>query len=199
MIKEIVVVQILKNLINKVTIQKTYMKEPLAFGKKIIEIRVTNKLKRSGFHCTDCYISGDLSLAISYDAIQKKVAFNKILGDEIYFYILSDIQRCEIEIFIEGPHKRKISIPNTLLGAVTGRLIGGKNAAAILAGAAIGASASSHFLDKGDSISIKQLFLYVVTNNNTFRINYKPILDPKPTDHSVYTAIYWNRLINSLI
>ncbi|MBK9225308.1 MAG: hypothetical protein IPO23_13170 [Flavobacterium sp.] len=91
---------------------------------------VSNKLLKINFNTTDTYISGDLIWAICYDAPQKKVAFFRIFKSKVDLYHISHIKKCEVEIF-EGTTNRTISLPNTLIGALTGRLIGGKNAAAI--------------------------------------------------------------------
>lgn len=166
------------------------------FGKKIIANWVCNKLLKIKFYSTDTYISGDLSWAICYDSSQKKFAFFRIFKSKVDLYHTVHIKKCEVEIF-EGKTNRTISLPNTLVGALTGRLIGGKNATAILTGAAIGAATTPNLFG-AQEVYIKKIFLYVVTTNNAYRINFKPLLRSKTNDTSVSEAIRWNKLINNL-
>lgn len=134
--------------------------------------------------------------ALCYDSSQRKFAFFKIFKRRVDLYHITHIKKCEVEIF-EGKTNRTISLPNTLLGALTGRLIGGKNAKAILTGAAIGAVTSPNLFGQ-QQVFIKKIYLYVVTTNNAYRINFKPILRFKTNSSSVSEAIRWNKLINYL-
>lgn len=166
------------------------------FGKKMIANWISNKLLKVKFNTTNTYVSGDLVWALCYDASQKKFAFFRIFKSKVDLYHTAHIKKCELEIF-EGTTKRTISLPNTLIGALTGRLIGGKNAAAILTGAAIGAATSPNLFG-AQNVFIKKIFLYVVTTNNAYRINFKPLLRSKTNDNNVSEAIRWNKLINHL-
>lgn len=166
------------------------------FGKKLIANWVCNKLLKVKFYATDTYVSGDLTWALCYDASQKKFAFFRIGKSKVDIYHITHIKKCEVEIF-EGKTNRTISLPNTLVGALTGRLIGGKNAAAILTGAAIGAVTSPNLFGSQE-VYIKKIFLYIVTTNNAYRINFKPLLRFKTNDDNVSEAIRWNKLINHL-
>lgn len=166
------------------------------FGKRLIENWVCNKLVKVNFSATNTYISGDLTWALCYDASQKKFAFFRISKSKVDLYHIMHIKKCEVEIF-EGKTNRTISLPNTLVGALTGRLIGGKNAAAILTGAAIGAATSPNLFG-AQEVFIKKIFLYIVTTNNAYRINFKPLLRSKTNDINVSEAIRWNKLINHL-
>lgn len=163
------------------------------FGKKLIANWVSKKLLKVKFYSSDCYVSGDLKWAICFDSSQKKLAFFRIFKSRVDLYHVSHINNCEVEIF-EGKTKRTISLPKTLIGAMTGRLIGGKNPAAILTGAAIGAASSSNLFGAQEVI-IKKIFLYVVTTNNAYRLNFKPLLRSKTNDNSVSEAMRWNKLI----
>lgn len=166
------------------------------FGKKIIANWVCKKLLKVKFYSSDCYISGDLTWAICFDAAQRKLAFFRIFKSRVDMYHISHIKNCDVEIF-EGKTNRTISLPKTLIGALTGRLIGGKNAAAILTGAAIGAASSSNLFGAQEVI-IEKIFLYVVTTNNAYRLNFKPLMRSKTNDNSVSEAMRWNKLINHL-
>ena len=84
-----------------------------------------------------------------------------------------------------------------MIGALTGRLIGGKNATSILTGAAIGAATLQNLFG-AQEVYIKNIFLYVVTTNNAYRINFKRLLRSKTNDEEVSEAIRWNKLINHL-
>lgn len=165
-------------------------------GKKIITSWVSRKLIKVKFYCSDTYISGDLNWAVCYDSSQKKFALFRIFKSKVDIYHTSHILKCEVEIF-EGKTNRTISLPNTLVGALTGRLIGGKNAAAIITGAAIGAATSPNLFG-AQEIYIKKIFLYVVTTNNAYRINFKPLLRTKTNDNNVSEAIRWNKLLNHM-
>lgn len=166
------------------------------FGKRIITSWVSRKLIKVKFYSSDTYISGDLNWAVCYDSSQKKFAFFRIFKSKVDIYHTSYIKKCEVEIF-EGKTNRTISLPNTLVGALTGRLIGGKNAAAILTGAAVGAATSPNLFG-AQEIYIKKIFLYVVTTNNAYRINFKPLLRSKTNDNNVSEAIRWNKLLNHM-
>lgn len=166
------------------------------FGKKLIANWVCNKLLKVKFYATDTYISGDLTWALCFDASQKKFAFFRIFKSKVDLYHITHIKKCEVEIF-EGKTNRTISLPNTMIGALTGRLIGGKNATAILTGAAIGAATSPNLFG-AQEVYIKNIFLYVVTTNNAYRINFKRLLRSKTNDEEVSEAIRWNKLINHL-
>lgn len=166
------------------------------FGKKIISEWVTRKLLKVKFHSSDCYVSGDLKWAICYDSSLKKFAFFRIFKRKVDLYHITHINRCEVEIF-EGKTKRTISLPKTLVGALTGRMLGGKNSAAILQGAAMGAATTRNLLGSQE-VFIKKIFLYVVTTNNAYRINFKKLLSSKTNDNNISEAIRWNKLINHL-
>lgn len=166
------------------------------FGKKIIAEWVTRKLLKVKFHSSDSYVSGDLKWAICYDSSLKKFAFFRIFKRKVDLYHITHIKKCEVEIF-EGKTKRTISLPNTLAGALTGRIIGGKKADAILTGAAIGAATTPNLLGSQE-VFIKNIFLYVVTTNNAYRIKFKRLLRGKTNDNNVAEAIRWNKLINHL-
>lgn len=166
------------------------------FGKRIISAWVSKKLHKVKFYSSDTYISGDLNWAVCFDSSQKKFAFFRIFKRKVDIYHTLHIKKCEVEIF-EGKTNRTISLPNTLVGALTGRLIGGKNAASILTGAAIGAATSPNLFG-AQEVYIKKIFLYVVTSNNAYRINFKPLLRSKTNDTNVSEAIRWNKLLNHL-
>lgn len=166
------------------------------FGKKLIANWICKKLIKLKFFATDTYVCGDLNYAICYDATQKMFAFFKIFQSRVDLYHIKHIYKCEIEIF-EGKTNRTISLPKTLLGALTGRLIGGKNAFAILTGSAIGASTSKNLFGEQE-VYIKRIYLYVVTSNNAYRINFKSLLRSKTNDNNISEAIRWNKLINHL-
>lgn len=166
------------------------------FGKNLIADWVCKKLLKVKFYSTDCYVSGDLKWAICYDSSQKKFELFRIFKSKVDLYHTAHIKKCEVEIF-EGKTNRTISLPNALVGAVTGRLIGGKSATAILTGAAIGAATSPNLFGSQD-VFIKKIFLYVVTTNNAYRINFKKVLRTKTDDNNVSEAIRWNKLINLL-
>jgi len=166
------------------------------FGKKFIANWVSNKLLKVKFYATDTYISGDLNWVLSYDASQKKFAFFRISKSKVDLYHATHIKKCVVEIF-EGKTNRTISLPNTLIGTLTGRLIGGKNATAILTGAAIGAATSPNLFG-AQEVFIKKIFLYVVTTNNAYKINFKPLLRSKTNDNEVSEALRWNKLFNHL-
>ncbi len=155
---------------------------------------VCNKLLKVNFNVTDTYISGDLTWAICFDASQKKIAFFRIFKSTVDLYHITHIRKCEVEIF-EGKTKRTISLPKTLAGALTGRLISGKNASLILGGAAIGAATSDNLFG-AQEVFIKQIFLYVVTSNNAYRINFKRLLRLRTNNNSVSEALRWNKLMN---
>ena len=166
------------------------------FGKKLIANWVSNKLLKVKFNATDIYISGDLTWALCFDASQKKFAFFRITKSKVDLYHISHIKKCEVEIF-EGKTKRTISLPNTLIGALAGKYIGGNTAKAILTGAGIGAATSPNLFGSKEAY-VKKIFLYIVTTTNAYRINFKPILRSKTNDNSVSEAIRWNKLINHL-
>ena len=140
-------------------------------AKKIVAGRVSNKLLKVKFHVTDIYISGDLKWAIAYDMVQKKFAFFRVFKSNVDLYHISHIKKCEVEIF-EGKTKRTISLPNTILGALTGMAIDRKSKNSILTGAAIGAATTPNLFGAQETY-IKRIFLYVVTTNNAYRINFK--------------------------
>lgn len=166
------------------------------FGKNLLAARIVRKLRKIKFNVTECYVGGDLQWAICYDSFLKKFAFFRIRQSKVDLYHITHIKKCELEIF-EGKTKRTISLPNTLLGALTGRLIGGNNAKSILTGAAIGAATSPNLFGE-QQVFIKKIFLYVVTTNNAYRINFKPLIRSKTNDSNVSEAIRWNKLINHL-
>ena len=165
-------------------------------GKKLIANWVCNKLLKVKFYATDTYISGDLSWALSFDASQKKFAFFRIFKSKVDLYHITHIKKCEIEIF-EGKSNRTISLPNTMIGALTGRLIGGKNATSILTGATVGAATSPNLFGEQE-VYIKHIFLYVVTTNNAYRIGFKRLLRSKTNNEEVSEAKRWHKLINYL-
>jgi|GEM_PF-2716395 len=167
------------------------------FGKKLVAGWVSNKLVKVGFNVNDCYVSGDLSWAICYDVSQKKFALFRIFKSTVDLYHISHIRKCEIEIF-EGKSNRTISLPNTLIGALAGGLIGGNRTTRnMLTGAAIGAATSPNLLG-AQEMYIKNVFLYLVTSNNAYRINFKPLMRRKTNNNEVSEAIRWNKLINHL-
>ncbi len=45
-------------------------------------------------------------------------------------------------------------------------------------------------------VIIKKIFLYVVTTNNAYSVNFKPLMRSKTNDNSVSEANRWNKLIN---
>ncbi len=166
------------------------------FGKKLIANWVCNKLLKVKFYATDTYISGDLNWALCYDATQKKYAFFRIFKSKVDLYHTPHIQKCEVEIF-EGRTNRTISLPKTLVGALTGRLINGNNATAILTGAAIGGITSPNLFG-AQEVYIKNIFLYVITTTNVYKINFKRLLRSKTSDNEVSEAKRWYKLINHL-
>ena len=84
-----------------------------------------------------------------------------------------------------------------MIRALTGGLIGGKNTTAILTGAAIGA-ATSKILFGAQKVYIKNIFLYLVTTKNAYRINFKRLLRSKTNVEEVSEAVRWIKLINHL-
>ncbi|MEJ5993304.1 hypothetical protein WG904_02650 [Pedobacter sp. Du54] len=157
---------------------------------------VCNKLLKVNFNVTDTYISGDLAWAICFDSSQKKIAFFRIFKSTVDLYYITHIRKCEVEIF-EGKTKRTISVPKILVGALTGRLISGKNTNLTLGGAAIGAATSDNLFGAQEAI-IKQIFLYVVTSNNAYRINFKRLWRLRTNNNSVSEALRWNKLMNHI-
>ena len=148
------------------------------------------------FNVTDTYISGDLTWALCFDSSQKKIAFFRIFKSTVDLYHVTHIRKREVEIF-EGKTKRTISLPKALAGALTGRLISGKNANLILGGAAIGAATTDNLFGS-QQVFIKQIFLYVVTSNNAYRINFKRLWRLKTNNNSVSEALRWNKLMNHI-
>jgi hypothetical protein len=88
-------------------------------------------------------------------------------------------------------------LPNTLIGVLTGRLIGGANARAILTGAAIGATTSPNLFGAQEAF-VKKIFLYIVTSNNAYKIAFKPLIGSNTNDYNISEALRWNKLINHL-
>lgn len=166
------------------------------FGKKFLSIWIMRKLKKISFNVTDCYISGDLDWAICFDVFSKRIAFFKIRQHRVDLYHITHIKNVELKN-IEGVTKRGISISNTLLGALAGRIIGGKKASSVLTGAVIGA-ATSPSLWNNPRVYVAQVHLFVKTTHSSYRINFKPITSRRTNNANISEAIKWHKLIDPL-